>query len=197
MEAEVLPRDDEEQADRARCRGRPATRWYEPSSADRRQARGRRRPSGWRIRRQTTPVMTSDEDVRGEEDQCAGSRGPRNRRLSSSARPSANGIWSDQRQDDDDDVVADRAAEHRVGQRTLEVVEPDEVGRAARARSSRTGCSGRSGRSGRGRTATYSASAGQQEQRRSSATAPGRAAARCAARGADGQSSRGSLRSSR
>ena len=125
MEAEVLPRDDEEQAvEHDVGVGQPLLRRSPPAPTPSRLWSSS--PSGRRIWRHTTPVTTSDSTY-GAKNSVRSTARPLIREFSSSARPSANGIWSASDSTMMIDVVAQRVAEESVGERPPEVVEPDEV----------------------------------------------------------------------
>ena len=96
------------------------------AQADRASGGASARPFGWRSRLQTIAVMTSAMTYGAKKTRRRIAR-PRNWRFSISARPSANGIWTTSDRTTMKRVVADGAEEDRVGQRALEVGEPDEV----------------------------------------------------------------------
>ena len=130
VEAEVLPRDDEEhrQHDRVRVR---EPRLVERAQADRvEQAVGQ---STWL--EEQAPHDTGDDlrdDIRGEEDEPEDGAAPEPA-AEDERQPEREWDLDDERQDDDEDVVLDGPLEDGLRQRALVVGKADEVGQRCQA----------------------------------------------------------------
>ena len=130
MEAEVLPRDDEEHREHDRARV------CQPRLVERAEADRPERALGESARLQEkAPDDTRDDlrdDVRGEEDEPQDRAAPEPA-AEHQGQPECERDLDEERQDDDEDVVLDRSLEHRLRQRPLVVGETDEVGQRCQA----------------------------------------------------------------
>ena len=122
MEAEVLPRDDKEQAVEDDLRvGQP---FLDEPPAPTASSPWSSSPSGRRIWRQTTPVATSESTY--SEEQRPEDAVPQ-LLVEQDGEAERDRDLDRDGQHDDDDVVPEGAAEDRIAERPAEVVEIDEV----------------------------------------------------------------------
>ena len=119
VEAEVLPRDRDEQRVEDDARGRPATARSTGITLS-------TSPPGWSISVNTTPVTTS-ESTNGAKYRTRSSARPWMPRVQQQRDAERERQLERERQHDEDAVVLQRADEHLVAERALEVLQPDEV----------------------------------------------------------------------